>query len=68
MVFWPDEGLEEGPGLAGELPEKDSLVGGQPRGAARQRPAEPPDESREAIQRARMGLATASAAGRKSAR
>ena len=34
----------------------------------RQRPAEPPDESREAIQRARMGLATASAAGRKSAR
>ena len=42
----PTKVSKKRPGLAGEPPEKDDLVGGQPRGAARQRPAEPPGDSR----------------------
>ena len=44
VVFRADEGFEERPGLARNLPEKKDLIGRQPRFAARERPADPPGD------------------------
>ena len=46
LVIRPDEGLEEGPGLAGHQAQKRGLLRREPRLRARQRPAEPPRQQR----------------------
>jgi hypothetical protein len=42
MIFRTNKSLEVRPGLPGQLPEKDGLVGCQPRGPASERAADPP--------------------------
>ena len=42
MILRADKGLEEAPGLSGNLSQKDDLVGGEPCFTATERLADPP--------------------------
>jgi hypothetical protein len=42
MFLWANKGLEKTPGLPGELPQKDALIGGNPCFAVTEWQTDPP--------------------------